>query len=51
MTISTRDALVYRQVMTMRYNHAVRYSDKMLQRGDGLQAGNDNKYQSCSGVQ
>ena len=34
--------------MTISWKHAVRYSDKMLQRCIGLQAGNNNKLQTCS---
>ena len=51
MTISCRDALAYRQVMTISCKHAVRYSDNKLLRRIGLQAGNDNKLQTFSEIQ
>ena len=37
--------------MTISCKHAVGYGDKMLQSCISLQAGNDNKLQTCSGVQ
>ena len=43
-----RDALAYRQVTMVSCKHVVGYSDKMLQRCIDLQAGNDNKLETCS---
>ena len=37
--------------MTISCKHAVRYSDIKLPRRIGLQAGNDNKLQTCSEIQ
>ena len=37
--------------MIINCKHAVRYSENKLQRCIDLQAGDDNKLQTCSGVQ
>ena len=37
--------------MTISCKHAVRYSENKLQRCIGLQAGNDNKLETCSEIQ